>query len=128
MASVHRIAAATLAGTGLMLITVGQVVLESWATNRVHLLVAGVGVVLLSTGGLWLESLRHVEGEYDERQMAIRYRSGWLTCWVLITTILALWIVQLFSSWRGSVGVFAVLGVGGAGLQGVGHVILKRRM
>lgn len=127
MASTKRIAAGLLTGIGFVLITFGQVVLEPWASPRFHLLIAGVGVVLLSGGGLWWESRRHVDGEYDDREMAIRYRSGWLAFWVLTATAFGLGSVELFSTWRLPPGGTNLLGAGGIALMVAGHFLLKRR-
>lgn len=128
MLTTNRTAAATLTGIGFLLITFGQVVIESWATNNVHLLVAIVGVVLMGAGGIWWEWLRNVEGEYDERQMAIRYRSGWITFQVLIVMIWGLWSLQFFSTWRLPPSGFALLGAGGFAMQSASHIVLKRSM
>lgn len=128
MASTRRIAAGVLVGTGFVLITFVQRALEPWASPRLHVLAAGVGVVLLSIGGLWWESRRHVDGVYDDREMAIRYRAGWLAFWVVAATAFGLGSVELFSTWRLPPGGANLLGAGGIGLQSAGHFILKRRM
>lgn len=115
-------------GIGFLLIAVVPSVLESRVPTGVHLILGGAAVLFLSSGKIWWESELRSEGEYDERQIAIRYRSGWLTFWVLTWAIWGLWSVQHFSTWQASADVFLVLGLGALGLQRVGHVILKRRM
>lgn len=128
MVAKRRTVAVVVWGVGFLLLAVVPSILESRITTGVHLVLGGAAVLFLSSGKIWWESELHTGGEYDERQMSIRYRSGWLSFWVLAWVIWGLWSVQNFSTWQASADVFLVLGLGALGLQGVGHVILKRRM
>lgn len=92
------------------------------------MVLAITGVILISIGRLWFERILDIEGDYDERQMAIRYRSGWVVSWVLIPTIWAIWSIEFFTNMRLPQGWFALLGTGGFLLQSASHVLLKRRM
>lgn len=124
----QRIGAIAVLGIGFLLITFVPAALESRATPELIVILVIAGVVLLSTGRMRFERILASEGEYDERQMAIRYRSGWVVSWVLISTIWGLWSIEFFTDLRLPEGWFAVLGVGGFLLQGATHVLLKRWM
>ncbi|WP_264556445.1 hypothetical protein [Halocatena marina] len=124
----QRVGAISILGIGFLLITFVPAALESRGATDLIVGLAITGGVLLSTGNLWLERVLASEGEYDERQIAIRYRSGWIVFWILISTIWAIWSIEFFTDLRLPEGWFAVLGAGGFLLQSATHVLLKRLM
>ncbi|MFC6823752.1 hypothetical protein [Halopelagius fulvigenes] len=95
-------------------------------TTDLIVVLAIVGAVLISSGRLWFERILASEGDYDERQMEIRYRSGWVVFWILLSTIWAIWSIEFFTDVRLPEGWFALLGVGGFLLQGASQVLFKR--
>ncbi|WP_227355890.1 hypothetical protein [Haladaptatus salinisoli] len=128
MYSIQRIGAIAVLGIGFVLITFVPAGLESRATRGLIVGLAIAGGVLLSIGRLWFERIRYSEGEYDERQMAIQYQSGWVVFWILISSIFVIWSIGFFTDMRLPPGAFALLGAGGILLQSASHVLLKRRM
>lgn len=128
MYSTQRVGAIAVLGIGGLLITFVPAALESRATTNLIVVIAIAGGVLISTGRLWFERILASEGDYDERQMAIRYRSGWVVFWILLSTIWAIWSIEFFTDMRLPQGWFALLGAGGFLLQRTSHVLLKRWM
>ena len=128
MFTTQRVGAIAFLGIGFLLITFVPAAIHSWAATDLIVVLAIAGVVFLSTGKLWFERTRDIEGDYDERQMAIRYRSGWVAFWILIPTIWAIWSIEFFTDMRLLPGAFSLIGLGGFLLQSASHVLLKRRM
>lgn len=128
MYSTKRAGAMAVLGIGFLLITFIPAALESRALPDLIVGLAIAGGVLISIGRLWLDSIRYSEGELDERQMAIQYRSGWVLSWVLISTIWAIWSIEFFTDMRLPEGWSGLLGTGAVLLQSASHVLLKRRM
>ncbi|XVH31257.1 hypothetical protein ACNS7O_12800 [Haloferacaceae archaeon DSL9] len=128
MHSIQRVSAITVLGIGGLLITFVPAALESRATTDFIMMLAIAGAVLISSGRLWFERILASEGDYDERQMAIRYRSGWVVSWILLSTIWAIWSIEFFTDMRLPQGWFALLGAGGFLLQGASHILFKRWM
>lgn len=128
MYTTQRVGAFTILGIGGLLITFVPAALESRATTSLIVVLAIAGVVLVSSGRLWFERILANEGNYDERQMAIRYRSGWVVSWVLLSAIWGIWSIEFFTDVRLPQGWFALLGTGGFLLQGASHVLFKRWM
>lgn len=115
-------------GIGFVLITFVPAALQSRATTGFIVVLAIAGGILLSIDRLWLERILAREGDYDEQQMAIRYRSSWVVLWVLIPTIWVIWSIEFFTDLRLPQGWFALLGLGAFLLQSASHTLLKRRM
>lgn len=128
MPSIQRVGAIAILGIGFLLLTFVPAALESRALPDLLVVLAIVGGVLMTIGILWDERIRYNEGEYDERQMAIRYRSGWVVFWVLMSTIWTIWSIEFFTDMRLPQGWFALLGAGGVFLHSASLALLKRWM
>lgn len=128
MYSTSRIGAIVVLGIGGLLITFVPATLESRVSPDLIMILAIAGAVFLSSGRLWFEKILTREGDYDDRWMIIRYRSGWVVAWVLLSTIWAIWSIEFFTEMRLPQGWFALLGTGGIVLQGTCQFLLKRWM
>lgn len=126
MITPKRIAVAALGVLGFFLITFVPLSIRSWASAELLAALAVTGGILFSAGGMGIERLRQIEGDYDERQTEIRFRSGWYAFWFVMAPVWAMFSIRLFTELMIPLWAFAIVGPGGLAVQWAIVLFLSR--